>query len=120
MLRLKKIEKKRPQRNKRMKKGTGLRSLFCCLLVLLVLRIVLSSSFLTKTVNKYAPQFVDGDLSFSKISASVFSSFPSVGLTLEDAVLTYPHDRFARFDDQAHLTQPPGSYCAIRSRCILY
>ena len=68
------------------------------LLVLLVLRIVLSSSFLTKTVNRYAPQFVDGDLSFSKISASVFSSFPSVGLTLEDAVLTYPHDRFARFD----------------------
>ena len=67
-------------------------------LLLLVLRIVLSSSFLTRTVNKYAPEFVDGDLSFSKISSTVFSSFPNIGVNLENAVLTYPHDRFERFD----------------------
>ncbi|MGM9735203.1 MAG: hypothetical protein ACI3ZL_02205, partial [Candidatus Cryptobacteroides sp.] len=62
--------------------------------LLVVLQIVLSSSLTTKIVNRYAGRFVDGDISFGKVSVSMFRHFPSVGLTLEDFSITYPAGRF--------------------------
>lgn len=61
----------------------------------IALKLVLTPSFLTKTVNDFAAQYVDGQLHFGRIEAKLF---PHVGLSLSDAVLTYPHDRFAAYD----------------------
>ncbi len=68
------------------------------LLVVLALQLVLTDSFLTKTVNSLAADYVDGDLKFGRISASAFRSFPNLNLEIEDALLVYPHDRFAAYD----------------------
>ena len=70
------------------------------LLVLLfaVVQIALNSRVLTRAVNRIAAEFVDGNVSFSKVHASVFRSFPHLNVTLDDCILTYPHERFARYD----------------------
>lgn len=66
--------------------------------LLVALQIVLSTSFLTKMANKYAAEFVDGQVSFGSISASMFKSFPNLNVSIDDFTLTYPHDRFAAYD----------------------
>ena len=68
------------------------------LVLLVVLKIVLTPAVLTSMVNRFAGEYVDGDLSFGRIEASVFRHFPSVTLSLDDALLTYPHDRYERYD----------------------
>ena len=62
--------------------------------LLVILEVVLSQSVLTGLVNRYASEYVDGDLRFGRISASMFRRFPSATLTLEDFSITYPADRF--------------------------
>ena len=75
----------------------GIIALFA--IVLIGLQIALRPSVLTGLVNKYAPQFIEGgNLEFSRISAHVIKSFPFVSLEAEGVALTYPHERFARFD----------------------
>ncbi|MGM9787018.1 MAG: hypothetical protein ACI3ZS_09310 [Candidatus Cryptobacteroides sp.] len=74
--------------------------------LLVVLQIVLSSSLTTRIVNGYAERFVDGDISFGKVSVSMFRHFPSIGITLEDFSITYPADRFDESEQagvQGHL-----------------
>ena len=67
-------------------------------LVLVLLQIALRPKVLTRIVNQFASDYVDGDLVFSQVTASVIKDFPFLNITLEDAALTYPHDRYARFD----------------------
>ena len=62
--------------------------------LLVILEVVLSQSVLTGLVNRYASEYVDGDLRFGRVSASMFRRFPSATLTLEDFSITYPADRF--------------------------
>lgn len=62
--------------------------------ILAVLQIVLSPSVLTKIVNKYAEEYVDGTLSFGKVRLAMFRHFPNVGISMEDCSLTYPAERF--------------------------
>ena len=59
-----------------------------------ILELVLSPSVLTGLVNKYANEYIDGELKFSKASISMFKRFPNVVLSLEDFSITYPADRF--------------------------
>lgn len=63
--------------------------------LLLVLQIVLSTGLATGLVNRFAANYVKGELSFGKVSANVFRNFPAVSLSLDDAMLTYPHERYA-------------------------
>ena len=65
--------------------------------VLAVLQIALSPGVLTGLANKYAPQFIDGDVSFGKVKASVFRSFPYLNVTFDSLSVTYPSDRFEKF-----------------------
>ena len=51
------------------------------LALLIILQVALSPAVLTKVVDKLAPQYIDGDLSFSKIKISMFRYFPNVGIT---------------------------------------
>ena len=62
--------------------------------LLVIAEIILSSSFATKTVNRFASEYVDGDIEFGKVSLSVFRDFPGINLTLDDFTITYPADRF--------------------------
>ena len=90
-------EGKRKRRFRGLKIALGI-LLGLWLLVMLVLQLVLTDSFLTKTVNRFAADYVDGELKFGKISASAFRSFPNLNLEIEDALLIYPHDKFAAYD----------------------
>jgi len=62
--------------------------------LLLLLQIVLSTSVLTRTVNRIGADYVDGDLSFGRVSVNMFRNFPNISLTLDDVSITYPADRF--------------------------
>lgn len=74
--------------------------------VMIILEIVLSGTVLTRIVNGVAADYVDGELKFGKAKVSLFRRFPAVTLTLEDASLTYPAERFdsqERSGVQGHL-----------------
>ena len=77
--------------------------------LLVILEVVLSQSILTGLVNRYASEYVDGDLRFGRISASMFRRFPSATLTLEDFSITYPSDRF-----DAQEKEGPQSFMTFR------
>lgn len=66
--------------------------------VFIVLQIALNSKVLTRIVNRIAAEYVDGSLDFSRVHASVFTSFPNLAVTLDDFALTYPHETFAVYD----------------------
>ena len=87
----------------RKRKHRLLKTILISLAVLLVIivgavQLILNSSFLTKTVTKIASSYIDGSVEFGNIEASVFKSFPFVNVSIDDFSLTYPHDRFSRFD----------------------
>lgn len=62
--------------------------------LLILMEIVLSGQILTRIVCKVAAEYVDGEIHFGKVSASMFRRFPAVTLSLEDFHITYPADRF--------------------------
>lgn len=62
--------------------------------LLVILQLTLSEKVLTGLVDRYAAEYIDGDLSFGKASVSMFKRFPRVFLTLDDFAVTYPADRF--------------------------
>ena len=71
------------------------------LLILIALPFVLNSKVVTKLVDKYAAEYIDGDLEYSRLHVSLYKHFPRVGITLEDVAVTYPHERFAQYDTLA-------------------
>ena len=64
----------------------------------IIIQVALNSKVLGRIVGKIAAEFVDGDLTFSRIHASVFTSFPNLAVTIDDFTLTYPHEKFAAYD----------------------
>lgn len=74
--------------------------------VIIALQIILNSSVLTRIVSDVANEYVEGDVTFSGIKASMFKSFPNLNVTINDFSITYPHDRFAAFDSPV----VPGGY----------
>ena len=68
------------------------------LLLLVGLQVLLRPKVLTSIVNRIAAEYVDGNLSFERIKASVIKDFPFLNVTIDGGALTYPHDRFARYD----------------------
>jgi len=70
------------------------------LLVLLMLgvQIFLGSGKARQIVDKVAAESIDGSLSYSRLRFSAFRRFPNLSLTLDSVSLTYPHDRYARYD----------------------
>lgn len=60
----------------------------------IILEILLSTSIVTNTVNRIAGRYIDGEISFGKVSASLLKKFPSVTFSFEDFCITYPSDRY--------------------------
>lgn len=80
--------------------------------IVIVLQVVLNSQVLTRIVNDVAKEYVDGDVRFSGIRASMFRSFPNLNVTIDNFSITYPHDRFAAFDS----LDVPGSHLSGSGR----
>lgn len=68
------------------------------LLALGALPLLLNSRIVTNLVDKYAAEYIDGELEYSGLHISLYRAFPRVEITLEDVALTYPHERFALYD----------------------
>jgi len=66
--------------------------------LLIVFQIMMRPSVLTGLVNRFAAEYVDGDLHFRKVRAHVIKSFPFLNLEAEAFSITYPHSRFAAYD----------------------
>ncbi len=62
--------------------------------VLVILQIVLSSGALNSIINRFATEYIDGDLKFESVKVNMFRHFPHVGIVMENGSLTYPADRF--------------------------
>ena len=68
------------------------------IIIVAAVQIVLSGKILTPIAMKYLPSMVDGQVHLGEISGSLVSSFPHLRVNVDDLVLTYPHDRFSRYD----------------------
>ncbi len=64
------------------------------IVLLLILQTALSPSVLSKIVNRFTAEYIDGDLQFERIRVNMFRHFPYVGIAVENGSLTYPSDRF--------------------------
>lgn len=64
------------------------------LLILTIMQVALSPSVLAGIVDRFAREYIDGDLSFGKIRLSMFRHFPNIGISMDDCSLTYPAERF--------------------------
>jgi hypothetical protein len=74
-------------------------SLVGLVLVLLVaLQILLRPSVLTGIVNSVAANLVEGEVSFREVRAHVIKSFPFLNIDAKELSITYPHERYARYD----------------------
>lgn len=59
---------------------------------------LLNSRVADRLVQKYASEYVDGDLAYSRLRISLFRSLPDVKLSIDSLSLTYPHERHSRWD----------------------
>lgn len=64
------------------------------LVVLIAIQIVLSPKMVDRLIDKYASEYIDGQIHIGRASMSVFRHFPNIGMTLEDFDITYPSDRY--------------------------
>ncbi len=62
--------------------------------LILALQVILSPSVLGGIADRFASEYIDGDLKFEEIRVNMFRHFPYVGITMENGSLTYPADRF--------------------------
>ena len=68
------------------------------LLAFASLPLLLNSRIVTDLVDRYAAEYIDGELEYSGLHISLYRDFPLVEITLENAALTYPHERFSQYD----------------------
>ena len=68
------------------------------LVLLVVLQVLLRPSVLTGIVNKVAAELVEGDVAFQEVRAHVIKSFPYLNIDAREFSVTYPHERYARYD----------------------
>lgn len=68
------------------------------LLVLIALQVLLRPQVLTRIVNNLAAEYVEGDVNFQQVRAHLIKSFPYLNIDAKDFSITYPHERYARYD----------------------
>ena len=68
------------------------------LLLLVTLQVVLRPGVLTSLINRFAADYVEGDVSFREVRAHVIKTFPYLNVEAADFALTYPHERYAVYD----------------------
>ncbi len=66
--------------------------------ILVALQILLRPKVLTGLVNDFAADYVEGQVNFREVRAHVIKSFPYLNIDAHDFSITYPHERYARYD----------------------
>lgn len=62
------------------------------------LQVLLHSRVTTNFVNKLASENIDGTIRFTDLHFNVIKSFPNLRVNIDSLTLTYPHDRYSRYD----------------------
>ncbi|MCQ2171665.1 MAG: AsmA-like C-terminal region-containing protein [Bacteroidales bacterium] len=74
-------------------------SVFGLVVVFLVgLQVLLHSRVTTNFVNRLASENIDGNIRFTDLHFNVIKSFPNLRVNIDSLTLTYPHERYSRFD----------------------
>ena len=68
------------------------------IVILVALQILLRPQVLTGLVNDFAADYVEGQVNFREVRAHVIKSFPYLNIDAHDFSITYPHERYARYD----------------------
>lgn len=76
--------------------------------LLISVQIILSPAVLTRLADKYAAEYIDGNVSFGEVRLSVFKSFPYLNIGFSDVSVTYPADRFTYTDSSFYSRQGRG------------
>lgn len=63
-----------------------------------VAEIVLQTKISDKIIGKLASEYVDGEVRYANLDVSLFSALPNLRVSVDSLSVTYPHERFARFD----------------------
>lgn len=71
------------------------------IIIVVSLQFILAGGLVTDMVNRYTTTYIDGELSFGNISVNIFKRFPKICVTLSDAAITYPADKFAEYEKDA-------------------
>lgn len=71
-----------------------------------VLQLVLNSRIISSQVDKFAVEYIDGDLDYSGMKFSLIKRFPKIIAEIDSLSITYPHDRFSAFDDPNAANMP--------------
>lgn len=66
--------------------------------LLVAVQLILRPATLTRIVNNLAADYVEGNVNFQEVRASVLKSFPYLNVDATEFSVTYPHERYARFD----------------------
>ena len=69
--------------------------------ILVAAQALVNSRIATRLVDKYATEFIDGKLSYSRLNISFLRHFPKISVEIDSLGLTYPHDRFSAFDGRS-------------------
>ena len=64
-----------------------------------VLQIAVNSRLVSNFIDRFVAENVDGNLTYSAMHVSLVKAFPDVRVTIDSLALTYPHERFAAYDD---------------------
>ncbi len=70
----------------------------CIAAALIIVEIALSPKVMTSIVNNVATDYVDGELIFSKATASMFRHFPNLSVDIKNVSLTYPTERYEAYE----------------------
>lgn len=75
----------------------------CTLIAMLAIaQAVLSSGALDKLIDRYAQEFIDGNISHKGIRISLFRRFPNISADIQDFNITYPADRFDHLESEGN------------------
>lgn len=67
--------------------------------LVVALQLAVNSRIVSGYVDRFVAENVDGNLAYSGMHVSLIKAFPNVRVTLDSLALTYPHERFAAYDD---------------------
>ncbi len=63
-------------------------------ILLLIMQVALSPSVLSRVIDKFADEYIDGELKFEKVNVNMFRHFPNLGIMMKNGSLTYPAERY--------------------------
>lgn len=63
------------------------------------LQIVVNSRLASNFIERLVAENIDGNFGYSAMHVSLIKAFPDVRVTVDSLSLTYPHERFAAYDD---------------------